>query len=658
MKSWAEFGFTRVAAVVPKMVLGKPLINAPLILAHFNQLSSEGANVVFAPELSITGYTCEDLFHSHSLIEESRQAIALILAESKKHFGIWIVGAPLCLPDGRLLNGAWVMSTGKVLGVVPKIFLPNMGEFYERRWFISGRRVHEKVKDEVLGEFLVSPYQIFCSGPVRVGIEICQDLWSPEAPSQKLAMKGANLIINLSASNEVVGKSTYRQELLKVQSEKLHCAYFYVSSGAEESTKDTVFSGHTLAYELGECLAEVKPFERTDFSLTVDFDFEKILNSRTKDVCFLESIEEFSQNPVYSQYQIQTFPMNRIPMTKLERCVSSAPFAENVSLADIFEIQVQGLMKRAISSHAGSLVVGVSGGLDSTLALFVAKEVRDRLNSSTTSDARSETDNASSSTKKLELIGVTLPGPGTSAQTLQFAGELLKGARADQMREISIQAAVDQHLKDLGREQSDRSVVYENSQARERTQILFDIANEQQGLVVGTGDLSELALGWCTFNADQMAHYAVNAGIPKTIVKKLIHWLKNAKVASSDDTNVLAPLFQKILDLPISPELLPPAEDGSIAQETESLIGSYDLHDFFLFHFLHSGFSKEKIHALAQVAFAAQPSMLTQLPKALDIFFKRFFSQQFKRTTLPPGPKIFKVSLSPRSDHRMPDEIS
>ncbi len=634
MNSWAEFGFTRVAAVVPKMILGKPLQNAPLILDHFKKLSINGANVIFAPELSITGYTCEDLFHSHTLIDEASKAIALIVAESKKHFGLWVVGAPLRLPDGRLLNGAWAISAGKVLGVVPKIFLPNMGEFYERRWFISGRKVHELVKDEVLGEFLVSPYQIFCSGPVRVGIEICQDLWSPEAPSQKLAMKGANLILNLSASNEVVGKSTYREELLKVQSEKLHCAYFYVSAGADESTKDTVFSGHTLAYELGDQLAEVKPFEKSNFSLTVDFDFEKILNSRTKDVCFLESIEEFSQTETYSKYQTQMFPMNRTPITQLERVMSSAPFSENINLKDIFEIQVQGLLKRAISSHAGSLVVGVSGGLDSTLALFVAKEVRDRV-------------------KGLQLIGVTMPGPGTSELTLKLAGELLASAKVDQVREISIQAAVDQHLKDLGKESSDRSVIYENTQARERTQILFNIANEKQGLVVGTGDLSELALGWCTFNADQMAHYAVNSGIPKTIVKKMLGWLMdNAKgIQKLSDT------LKQILALPISPELLPPADDGTIAQETESLIGSYDLHDFFLFHFLHSGFSKEKIHALASVAFKKQPEMMAQLDQAIDLFFSRFFSQQFKRTTLPPGPKIFKVSLSPRSDHRMPDEI-
>ena len=631
MNSWAEFGFTRVAAVVPKMVLGKPLQNAPLILEHFIRLSNEGANVIFAPELSITGYTCEDLFHSHSLIQESAQAIAQIVAASKTHFGLWIVGAPLRLPDGRLLNGAWAISAGKVVGVVPKIFLPNMGEFYERRWFISGRKVHEVIQDEQLGEFLVSPYQIFCSGPVRVGIEICQDLWSPETPSEKLALKGANLILNLSASNEVVGKSTYRQELLKVQSEKLHCAYFYVSAGVDESTKDTVFSGHTLAYELGEKLAELKTFEKTDFSLTVDFDFEKILNARTKDVCFLESIEEFSQNSVFSRYQTQVFPTNRTPLKTLAREVSSSPFADENSLAEIFEIQVQGLMKRAISSRAGSLVVGVSGGLDSTLALFVAKEVRDRL-------------------KNIQLVGVTLPGPGTSAQTLALAGELLKGANADEIREISIQAAVDQHLKDLGKESSDRSIIYENTQARERTQILFNIANEKQGLVVGTGDLSELALGWCTFNADQMAHYTVNSGIPKTIVKLLVNHLKLAHPS-------LLALFQKILDLPISPELLPPAEDGTIAQETEQVIGSYDLHDFFLFHFLHSGFSKEKIYALADVAFRQDPGMMDQLPRAIDVFFRRFFSQQFKRTTLPPGPKVFKVSLSPRSDHRMPDEI-
>lgn len=634
MKSWAEFGFTRVAAVVPSLILGKPLENATQILSHFKKLSQDGANVVFAPELSITGYTCEDLFHSQSLILQTRQALAAIIRESKNHFGLWVVGAPLQLGDGRLFNGAWAISNGKVLGVVPKIFLPNMGEFYERRWFISGRKVNEWVKDDLLGEFQVSPNQIFCSGPVRVGIEICQDLWSPEAPSQKLALKGANLILNLSASNEIIGKSEYRKELVRVQSDKLHCAYFYVSASSDESTKDTVFSGHTLAYELGDCLAEVKPFEKTDFSTVVDFDFERILNSRTKDVCFLESIEEFSQSPVYQNYLTQVFAMNRIELSQLHRPVSASPFLDDLEPSEVFEIQVQGLLKRAVSSRAGSLVVGVSGGLDSTLALFVAKEVRDRL-------------------KNLSLVGVTMPGPGTSKQTLKLAGELLRAAQVDESREISIQTAVEQHLKDIGKDITDRSVIFENTQARERTQILFNIANEKQGLVVGTGDLSELALGWCTFNADQMAHYAVNTGIPKTVIKRMVAWLQ------SDQASVeAAETFSEILALPISPELLPPSENGGISQETEAVIGSYDLHDFFIFHYLNSGFSKEKIQALAGCAFQNQPALLASLPKAIDIFFKRFFSQQFKRTTLPPGPKVFQVSLSPRSDHRMPDELS
>jgi NAD+ synthase (glutamine-hydrolysing) len=649
MNSWAEFGFSRVAAVVPKLALGKPLENAPLILNQFQKLSAAGANVLFTPELAITGYTCEDLFHSQTLLDESMRAIAMIVDGSKNHLGLWVVGAPLQMPDGRLFNGAWVISAGKVLGVIPKIFLPNMGEFYERRWFISGRRVNEAIRHDTFGEFMVSPTQIFASGPVRVGIEICQDLWSPQSPSEKLALKGANVILNLSASNEVAHKAQYRRELVRVQSERLHCAYFYASSGADESTKDTVFSGHTLVYELGDLLAEVKPFEQNDFSVVVDFDFERIINARMKDVCFLESVEEFTQSPIYTQYQTQVFPSNRIALDALMREVTSDPFGHSVPLADLFEIQVQGLMKRAVSSRAGSLVVGVSGGLDSTLALWVAKEVRDRFQQGKY-QGHIKTPNPD-----LKLIGVTLPGPGTSAQTLALAGDLLKAAKADDIREISIQAAVDQHLKDLGKDSSDRSVVYENAQARERTQILFDIANEKQGILVGTGDLSELALGWCTFNADQMAHYGVNAGIPKTVIKKLVAWL--ADRARSESASE-AELFEKILALPISPELLPPSADGSIAQETESLIGSYDLHDFFLYHYLHAGFSKEKIFALAEVAFTGQPTMLKQLQKAIDIFFSRFFTQQFKRTTLPPGPKVFKVSLSPRSDLRMPDEIS
>lgn len=659
MNSWAEFGFTRVAAVVPKLALGKPLENASYILSHFKKLSEEGSNVIFTPELSLTGYTCEDLFHSQTLLEDTMEAISKIVSESKNFVGLWIVGAPLQMPDGRLLNGAWVISAGKILGVVPKISLPNMGEFYERRWFISGRRVNEVIKDERLGEFLVSPYQIFVSGPVRVGIEICQDLWSPQSPSENLSLKGANLILNLSASNEIIGKSSYRHGLLRVQSERLHCAYFYASSGADESTKDTVFSGHTLAYELGECLAEVKPFEKNDFSITVDFDFEKIMNSRMKDVCFLESVEEFTQNPNYQNYQTQVFPLNRVALKDLQREVIPDPFSAEAICSEIFEIQVQGLMKRVVSSRAGSLVVGVSGGLDSTLALFVAKEARDRFKKG------KYTGYSKNNVNGLKLIGVTLPGPGTSAQTLSLAGELLKSAAVDEIREISIQAAVDQHLKDLGKDSSDRSVVYENAQARERTQILFDLANENQGIVVGTGDLSELALGWCTFNADQMSHYSVNAGIPKTVVKKMVAWLSDMAEASLSPFEsspilgiVLVSMFRQILSLPISPELLPPAADGTIAQETEALIGSYDLHDFYLYHFLHSGFSKEKTHALAEVAFSQQREKLKQIPRSIDLFFHRFFTQQFKRTTLPPGPKVFRVGLSPRSDLRMPDEIS
>ncbi|MBC7396198.1 MAG: NAD(+) synthase, partial [Bdellovibrionales bacterium] len=535
-------------------------------------------------------------------------------------------------PDGRSFNGAYVMSAGKMLGFVPKVFLPNMGEFYERRWFVSGKSLNETVHDAELGSFPASPHQIFSGGPLRVGIEICQDLWSPNPPSSDLALKGANVMVNLSASNEIVGKATFRKRLVEVQSQKLHCAYLYTSSGMGESSKDTVFSGHTFAYELGLLLAESVPFQEGKDCFTVDFDLERILNSRSKDICFLEAVEQGAIHPV----QTHPFPWAKTELAELKRTVEAYPFlAEIPDFEDVLAIQSHGLMRRVQSSNVQSVIVGISGGLDSTLALYVALRTKGL------------------SGGKLKVIGVTLPGPGTSEKTLNLSRALMQEAGVDQVIEVSIDKAVNQHLNDLGKALSDRSVVYENAQARERTQILFDLANEHRGLVVGTGDLSELALGWCTFNADHMAHYAVNSGIPKTVVKGLVgYW---AEIAAS---RVLKSILAKILDLPISPELLPPAPSGEITQETEALIGSYDLHDFFLYQYLNFGFSKEKIQALAHLAFQNERELREGVDAALDIFFGRFFSQQFKRTTLPPGPKVHGVSLSPRSDFRMPDEIS
>ena len=405
--------------------------------------------------------------------------------------------------------------------------------------------------------------------------------------------------MNLSASNELVGKPAFRRKLVEVQSRKSYCAYLYVCSGMGESSKDTVFSGHTFAYELGNLLGETSPFDESEESFNVDFDLERILNTRSKDICFGEAVDSSGT----SRVKRTSFAMNAAPIPTLERNIEAYPFLEEIpDFEEALAIQSQGLNRRLQSANAQSMILGVSGGLDSTLALLVCLRARHL------------------SPRPIKIIGVTLPGPGTSETTLKIARTLLKEAGVDEVIEVSIQASVDQHLKDLGKASTDRSVVYENAQARERTQILFDLANEHKGMVVGTGDLSELALGWCTFNADQMAHYAVNSGIPKTVVKAMVAYWSHIEEAP-----ILKSTLNEILNLPISPELLPPNEKGVIAQETEAVIGSYDLHDFFLYQYLCYGFSKEKIRALAREAFRDNEKLLADLDRTVEIFFQRFF---------------------------------
>lgn len=628
---WSRYGFQRAVALNPGIELGRPVENAAKILQLFTRESKAGALVVTTSELALTGYTCEDLFHSEELIRGAEEGVLRIIHGSRGTKGLWILGAPLRLPDGRLLNGAFAIHAGRSLGFVPKTFLPNMGEYYERRWFVSGRSLHGEFSHPVLGPVFVSPQQLFSAGPVRVGIEICHDLWAPDPPSTFMALRGANLVVNLSASNELAGKAGFRRRLVEVQSQKTHCAYLYTSCGTRESSKDTVYSGHTLAFESGSLIAESPPFDTGTDVFRVDFDFERILNSRTRDVCFLEAVEQQAQKPV----RTESFAPSGVALEKLLRKVDPTPFLSEISSpGEVLEIQARGLLRRAESAQVKTLIVGVSGGLDSTHALRVAIRARDI------------------SGRGFGVIGVTLPGPGTSKRTLDLSRSLLREAGVDEVVEVAISEAVSQHLRDLGKTDQDRSVVFENAQARERTQILFDLANERQGIVVGTGDLSELALGWCTFNADHMAHYAVNSGVPKTVVKALV-----AEWAGGCRSTGLAPVLQGILDTPISPELLPPGEDGEIAQETEAVIGNYELHDFFLHSLLNGGFSKEKILSLAKEAFRGSPGLLSGVDRAHRIFFQRFYSQQFKRTTLPPGPKVHSVSLSPRSDFRLPDEL-
>ena len=635
---WSDFGFSRVTGIIPELTLGQPLVNADALIRSFQENEPLGSSICFTPELSVTGYTCEDWFHSEQLLSETELAIKKIVEYSKSTPQCLIVGAPLRLPDSRLLNGAWVIHQGQVKGVVPKVFLPNTGEFYERRWFVSGRRVHEKVIHPSLGEFWVSTRQIFSHGGAQFGIEICQDLWSPSQPSNLLALSGAQIILNLSASNELVSKATYRRKLCEVQSARLLCGYFYLSSATQESSKDTVFGGHTLAYESGELLGELEPFQNQRKQLTIDFDIDRILNARTKEICFLEAVDEESRSNLIHTHlqQLTPTPKDQKIHTEIKRRVSKQPFIDELeSGVRTIEIQAQGLFRRLQSAHAKSMILGISGGLDSTLALRVCERAREL------------------SKNTIQLIGVTMPGPGTSEKTLSIARNLLKMIKADQVLEIPIQASVEQHMKDLGKNMEDRSVVFENAQARERTQILFDLANEHQGIVVGTGDLSELALGWCTYNADHMSHYTVNSGVPKTVVKYLVKDWSDSLFGSP-----LGKTLNEILELPISPELLPPSKDGKIAQMTEAVIGSFELHDFFLYHVLKFGASGKKIQALAKTAFKDDAKLSAEIESTLKLFFKRFFSQQFKRSTLPPGPKVHTVSLSPRSDFRLPDEMS
>lgn len=660
-KTWDSFGYRRIVALQPKIQLGNPEANADILIQAFKQATQhEQASLVMTPELALTGYTCEDLFHSDDLIKKIERSLEKIRGASVKE-SLWVVGTPLRLADGRLFNVAMVFHQQKILGAVPKQYLPNMGEFYERRWFMSGMDVDLDLNHSTLGTFRLSPRMIFSFQGLSVGIEICHDLWAPQAPSTLLALQGANLILNLSASNETLLKESYRKKLVEVQSSKLQCAYLYSSAGTYESSKDTVFSGHALYAECGKILNEIKPFEAMDrfqhpHALVSDVDLENIAHQRAKDVCFRESLQNVSElastglpsksAPLKMHWVHVEGEASRLQvLEQLHRPLQPYPFlAEIDDYEKVIQIQAHGLLRRAKASKVKSLIVGVSGGLDSTLALYVALRTK------------------ALSGAQLKVIAVTLPGPGTSEKTYQLTKDLVSEAGGtelgvDQLIEVPIREAVAQHMKDLNASHDQKSVVFENAQARERTQILFDLANQHQGLVVGTGDLSELALGWCTYNADHMAHYTVNSGIPKTVVKGLVgYWADLAQ------TRNLRSILIKILELPISPELLPPNEQGEMVQETEAVIGSYALHDFFLYHLLYSGFSKEKIHALATEAFKNEtersaPFSQEEIDFACETFFKRFYSQQFKRTTLPPGPKVHAVSLSPRADLRLPDEL-
>lgn len=630
--NFADHGFVRVAAAHTAVRIADPAANAGLILAAARKAAEQGAAVAVFPELALTGYTCEDLFQSRDVLDAARKALAGLARDGAGLPLAILVGAPFQAPDNRLYDAAFVLHGGRIHGAVPKIHLPNYGEFYERRWFASGAGVDLAVSDERLGEFRLAPRQLFELGRMTFAIEVCEDLWAPQPPSGEHALAGAQAIFNLSASNDWVSKADYRRQLVAQQSGRLNAAYVYVSCGPTESTKDVVFGGHTIIAENGAILAESGRFEFDGALTLADLDLDRVDHDRTRNMTFQSSP---STRSAYILGKLSDAP--KLP--SLIRKYAKNPFvpADPATVAErareILDVQAAGLARRLQVPGCGVPVLGLSGGLDSTLAVLVAVQAVKRLGKPAST-----------------VQAVSMPGPGTTERTRTAASQLAARLGVSFL-EIPIGAAVEQHFKDIGHDPAVHDVVFENSQARERTQILFDLANKLQGIVVGTGDMSELALGWCTYNGDHMAAYGVNASVPKTLVKHLVRWV--ADHAADAPTRAV---LEGILATTISPELLPPSASGDIAHATEEIVGPYILHDFFLYHHLRWGAGPKKILALAVPAFAGDyaPDVIKRW---LRVFIERFYRQQFKRTTLPPGPKVGSVSLSPRGDLRMPDEV-
>ena len=623
-------GFIKVAAATPKIRVADCRYNAEQIFTLMRQADQQGVKVLALPELCLTGYTCGDLFLQPTLIKGAEEGLATILEATKNLDMVTAVGLPVWNKwDNKLYNCAAVIQNGKILGLVPKRYLPNYGEFYEQRWFASGAGVQAGLT--LCGqEVSLSDGDLFACGNVPnlvIGVEICEDLWAPEPPSIRLARSGATIILNLSASNELVGKAAYRRGLVSGQSGRLVCGYVYADAGEGESTTDLVFAGHNIIAENGSILAE----RRFATGLTIsEIDVDRLAYERQR-------MNTYVSAPSEECWRV-SFDLEPTD-TRLTRPVSPTPFvpSDETDRADrcneILCIAALGLKKRLEHTHAKTAVVGLSGGLDSTLAVLITAVAMQML-------GRPSTD----------IIAVTMPCFGTTDRTKSNA-VLLAERLGCTLRTIDIGRAVKQHFIDIGQSMDNHDVTFENGQARERTQVLMDIANQTGGLVIGTGDLSELALGWCTYNGDHMSNYAVNAGIPKTLVRHLVSFISDDKEAEDPK---LSTVLADILDTPVSPELLP-AIEGKIAQKTEDLVGPYELHDFYLYYAIRWGFGPRKVLRLAEQAMGKRYDRATLL-KWLRNFYRRFFSQQFKRSCLADGPKVGSVALSPRGDWRMPSD--
>ena len=626
-------GFVRVGAIVPKLKVADVEFNCNEIIKQIESASNNKIQIAVFPELCVTGYTCQDLFEQDTLLEYAEKVLNKILDYTNKLDIICIIGMPI-KSENQLFNTAVVIQKGKILGIVPKTFIPNYGEFYEKRWFASSKNANKK-EIEILGQRIPFGTDLLFkdkeNNEICFGIEICEDIWAVEPPSNKLALLGANIIFNLSASNEVIGKKEYRRELVKMQSAKTISGYVYCSSGVNESTSDVVFSGGSMIFENGSCLANNERFDFESNMIFTEIDTKKLANDRRKNISFMG-------NPVDLEYrEIEINISDNIE--NLTREYSKTPFVpeDKKKISEICEeilnIQSYGLAKRLLHTNINKTVIGISGGLDSTLAFLVIIKAYEILN-----------------IPKENIIAITMPGFGTTSRTHNNSMKLINEYGAT-FREINITKSSLQHFEDIGHDKNIKDVTYENAQARERTKILMDIANKENGLVIGTGDLSELALGWCTYNGDHMSMYAVNASIPKTLVKYIIKWV--AENSKEECKNII----NDILDTPISPELLPPDEKGNIEQKTEEQVGPYILHDFFLYHFLRYGAEPKKIYILACKTFK-QDFKEEEIKHWLQVFIKRFFTQQFKRNCMPDGPKVGTVSLSPRGDLRMPSDAS
>ena len=628
-----NFGFLKVAAAVPHVRVADCDYNTERMAAMAEEAARRGVEIVAFPELSVTAYTCGDLLLQPTLLDAADTALERLVRATRKLPLTLIAGVPL-RHGSTLYNCAVVFTQGRVLGVVPKTHIPDYGEFYENRWFASGAGISEEHIVVAGHEADFGADLTFEINGTEFGIEICEDLWTAVPPSSQLALNGAKVIFNLSASPEAVGKHAYLRQLVAQQSARAIAAYVYCSAGFGESSTDLVFAGNGIIAENGAVLRESARFSPDEQLVVADVDIERLEFERRRNTSFRAN-EGATENTV-----IEMEIPEGLRGVVLDRDIDPMPFVpkdetdRSERCEEIFQIQSHGLAQRLTHTRAEKAVVGISGGLDSTLALLVTVRTFDKLR-----------------LDRSGIIGITMPGFGTTDRTYNNALCLMRGLGVT-IREIPIRDACLQHFRDIGLDPADRSAAYENAQARERTQILMDIANMESGLVVGTGDLSELALGWATYNGDQMSMYGVNASVPKTLVRHLVKWAAHTE----KDAATRAALLD-IIDTPVSPELLPADAEGKITQKTEDLVGPYELHDFFLYNFLRAGYGPAKILLLAEQAFDGSYDRATIL-RWLTVFFRRFFTQQFKRSAMPDGPKVGSVALSPRGDWRMPSDAS